>query len=152
MQILKIRLSCFTTPGFIFFVSFALLFFFSGKDVFSTEVTFSVGSWSFNEGSGTIASDTSGFGNDGTLNSSPTWVAGVSSSALSFAGGEERVFVPDAPSLDITGVITIAAWIKPNIKTTQYVFKKGRYGLSDGYELSLSSSTGKVFVRFNQAS
>jgi len=45
-----------------------------------------VGYWSFNEGSGTIAHDYSGNGNDGTINGGATWVAGISGYALSFDG------------------------------------------------------------------
>lgn len=35
-----------------------------------------VGKWDFEEGSGTVAADTSGNGNDGTLVNSPAWVSG----------------------------------------------------------------------------
>lgn len=111
----------------------------------------SVGSWSFDEGGGTIVTDSSGFGNDGTLYGSPTWTVGMSGSALDLGGGVDRVIVPDSSSLDVTNTITLACWIKPRKITTQYVVKKARYGDSDGYELSLSSG-GQVFVRFNQAS
>jgi lysophospholipase L1-like esterase len=109
------------------------------------------GTWLFDEGSGTTATDTSSFGNDGTLNGSPVWTTGISGSALDFSGGADRVLVTDSSSLDVSDQITIAAWVKPRNIGTQYVVKKGRYGISDGYELSLSG-TGKVFVRFNQAS
>ncbi|GAF92178.1 unnamed protein product, partial [marine sediment metagenome] len=110
-----------------------------------------VGNWAFDEGSGTTAADASSFGNDGTLNGSPVWTTGISGSALDFSGGADRVLVPDSPSLDVSEQITIAAWVKPRNIGTQYVVKKGRYGISDGYELSLSGG-GQAFVRFNQAS
>jgi hypothetical protein len=106
-----------------------------------------VGAWSFNVGIGTVAADASSFANHGAFVGFPTWISGVSGSALLFDGSGARVVVPDAPSLDITGPITIAAWIRPNVVGSQYVVKKA--GSSDGYELSLSSS-GEVFVRFNQ--
>ncbi len=45
-----------------------------------------VGYWNFDEGSGTVAADGSGSGNNGTINGA-TWVAGkVGSGALSFDG------------------------------------------------------------------
>ncbi len=109
------------------------------------------GTWLFDEGSGTVALDSSGTGNDGTLNGTPVWTTGISGSALDFSGGDDRVLVPDSPSLDVSDQITIAAWVKPRKTGTQYVVKKARLSVTDGYELSLSNS-GKVFVRFNQKS
>ena len=72
--------------------------------------------------------------------------------ALDFAGTVDPVLVPDDASLDLTDAITIAAWISPAARATQYAIKKARYDATDGYELSLSNSTNKAFVRFNQDS
>ena len=131
------------------FIIFIALFFYgvlSAKNAYSD-----VGYWSFDEGSGSVAHDGSGSGNHGTLNGAVSWTGGKSGSALSFNGGADRVLVPDAPSLDITDQIAIAAWIQPTTSSTQSIVKKGRIRRTDGYELGLSSS-GKVFVRFNQDS
>ena len=103
-----------------------------------------VGSWAFDEGSGTTAADSSGFGNDGSFLGSPQWVSGASGSALEFGGTGDRVIVADDPSLDMTDEITIAAWLRPDHTTTQYVIKKARRDTTDGYELSLSTS-GAVY-------
>lgn len=46
-----------------------------------------VGYWNFDEGSGTVANDTSGNGNNGTINGA-TWVAGPSSRAKLLRGKE----------------------------------------------------------------
>ena len=35
-----------------------------------------VGYWNFDEGTGDVAVDSSGFGNDGTINGTPNWVEG----------------------------------------------------------------------------
>ena len=70
--------------------------------------------------------------------------------ALSF-NKNNYLLVNNAPELNPSNQITIAAWIKPTTSGTQYVVKKGRQDSTDGFELSLSSD-GKVFVRFNQAS
>jgi hypothetical protein len=71
-----------------------------------------VGSWHFDEGSGTIAYDSSGNNNNGTLYNSPSWVDGKFGKALSFDGVDDYVEIPDAPSLQITNAITISAWLK----------------------------------------
>jgi len=110
-----------------------------------------VGNWSLDEGAGTTVSDASGSGNHGSFVGSPAWTSGVSGGALELGGGQDRVVIPDSASLDITGAITIAAWIRPGKQGTQYVVKKARAKRTDGYELSLSSN-GTVFVRFNQSS
>jgi hypothetical protein len=111
---------------------------------------FQMGYWAFDEGVGTTATDSSVRANHGTLIGPPAWTAGVGGSGLDFGGSSERVLVPDHASLDLTNKITIAAWLRPNVTTTQYVVKKARLGQTNGYELSLSSG-GQVFVRFNQA-
>jgi len=86
------------------------------------------GLWHMDEGSGSTTADSSGNGNTGTL-SGATWVAsdggqwdgrsGVGFStgkSLSFDGSNDKVTVNDSSSLDITGDITIAVWIKPDTR------------------------------------
>jgi hypothetical protein len=132
-----------------------------------------VGCWLFNEGSGTTAFDGSIHTNDGTVVGDsipyPMWVAGRGGLgyALHFAGGvspipAQYVKVQANSSLDITGDITIAAWMKPEQIKTQDVIKKAINSSIDGYELALSSGTGNclspnsappcAFARFNQYS
>ena len=45
-----------------------------------------VGHWKFDEGSGTTAFDSSGNGNDGTLNGGAQWVEGQLGGAIQFNG------------------------------------------------------------------
>ena len=45
-----------------------------------------VGWWKFDEGSGTVAYDSSGNGNDGNLTNGPTWTTGKIGGALSLMG------------------------------------------------------------------
>lgn len=105
--------------------------------------------WNLNEGSGISAADSSGNGNNLSFNGSPTWVTGISGSALTFKGGSDRLLVSDSASLDISKNITLAVWMRPSALATQYLVKKARAGASNGFELGLSSA-GVVFVRFNQ--
>ncbi len=106
--------------------------------------------WSMDEGSGTLLVDSSGRGNHGNLRGGATWVTGKKNLALSLSGGTTQyASVPNAPSLNITSSITLAAWIAPSKKATQRVITKAVQSASDGYELSLSSGQ-QVFVRFNQ--
>ena len=73
-----------------------------------------VGHWTFDQTSGTQATDATGSHN-GTLTNFPTnnsqWVTGQVGNALDFDGSNDRVVVSDTPELDITDQITLAAWI-----------------------------------------
>jgi hypothetical protein len=84
-----------------------------------------VAHWSFDDGSGTIAQDLSGNGNDGTLQGDPQWVAGKYGSALEFDGDD---FV-DCGNQDVlnfgTGDWTITAWIKTTQTDRGTIFANG---------------------------
>jgi len=113
-----------------------------------------VGHWSFNAGSGTTAWDDSTYENHGGFAASasvPSWISSELGGALHFDGVAARVDVPDSGSLDLTGPFTLLAWIRPEAVGTQYLIKKASHGVSDGFELSLSSD-GYVFFRVNQVS
>ncbi|CAD7849501.1 MAG: hypothetical protein [Olavius algarvensis Delta 4 endosymbiont] len=66
--------------------------------------------WQFDEGSGTITGDSAGT-NQGDIFGA-TWTTGEVDGALSFDGMDDYIEIPDAASLDITGDITLEAWIK----------------------------------------
>ncbi|MEK7113544.1 MAG: Ig-like domain-containing protein, partial [Patescibacteria group bacterium] len=88
-----------------------------------------VGYWSFNEGSGSTASDSSGNNNTGTLTNGPTWTAGKLGGGLLFDGVDDRVEVSDSgtSSLDVTGTaLTMSAWIYPDPvqKTFPHIMSK----------------------------
>jgi hypothetical protein len=109
-----------------------------------------VARWPLNEGSGNAAVDASGNGLHGTLTGAPSWVAGTMGLALALNGTSQYGLVPDDPRLDLTGQITLSAWVKPAKLGTANVIAKASFvgTLIPGYELNLSS-TGKPFVRFN---
>jgi hypothetical protein len=109
-----------------------------------------LGDWRMDAIAGGTTSDSSGAGRTATVVGAPSLTTGVYGQALSF-NKSNYLLVDNAPALNPSNQITIAAWIKPTTSGTQYVVRKGRQDSTDGYELSLSSD-GKVFVRFNQAS
>ncbi|MGI6607121.1 MAG: LamG-like jellyroll fold domain-containing protein, partial [Peptococcia bacterium] len=76
------------------------------------EIGTCVGQWSFDEGAGTTAADTSGNDNHGTI-AGPTWTNGVVGKALSFSGNG-CVEVPHHASLNPRNALTIEAWINPS--------------------------------------
>jgi len=86
-----------------------------------------VGYWKFDEGSGDIANDSSGYGNHGALINGPVWVPGVQGTALDLDGAEDYVEVPDHSSLDIAGPFTIMCWIYPRYLPTDWVSFVNKY-------------------------
>lgn len=113
--------------------------------------TLEKGRWSFENINTLTVPDSSGLSNHGQLSSTPILVPGIKGQALNFSGVNSKVTVANNASLSFTNAVTLSTWIKPSVVGTQYLLKKGRAGSADGYELSLASS-GKVFVRLNQAS
>jgi hypothetical protein len=75
-----------------------------------------VGWWKFDEGTGTVAFDSSGNNNNGTLTGTtiPTWISGiVGSNALSFNGTSSYVNLNNPTSLQISNNQSISLWIYP---------------------------------------
>jgi hypothetical protein len=70
-----------------------------------------VGTWPLDEGSGTVARDTSGAGHDLTLTGGPAWVPGESGTALQF-NGTSQYGQASGPVVDTTGNFSVAAWVK----------------------------------------
>jgi hypothetical protein len=113
-----------------------------------------VGYWNFDEGSGTIAYDSSGNNNHGTLNNGPIWVNGKFGKALSFDGVDDYVQISQSSSLDVTSQVTVEAWVYPNA----YVDSTGMTGaiisrthLSGGhiYMLSIYPDSHKASYSVN---
>jgi chitodextrinase len=70
--------------------------------------------YAFAEGTGSQTSDASGHGLAGTL-SGPVWnAAGKYGSALTFDGTNDWVTVADSSWLDVSGGLTLEAWVRPN--------------------------------------
>jgi hypothetical protein len=111
------------------------------------------GYWKFDEGSGTVASDSSGNGNIGTLYNGPQWVSGVVGNALRFDGSNDYVRIPHSSSLDITGnEISVEFWMKltngwhPE-PGASYIYDQILYDKGDAYTSAMIKSTGAL--RFN---
>jgi len=109
-----------------------------------------VGYWTFDEGQGAIAFDSSGNGLDGALKGNPKWVEGQVGGALDFDGSDDYVEIPDDPLLALTKQITIAAWT--NMRATasgeMAIVSKGGWAANDlPYELT-ETSGGVIYWQF----
>ena len=86
-----------------------------------------VGYWKFDEGSGNKAYDSSDYGNDGTIDGIPNWVASRLGTALYFDGDRSFVEIPHSESLSVNEQITIAAWTNMTIGSNRsgFIVTKG---------------------------
>ena len=87
-----------------------------------------VGWWRLDDGSGTVAIDSSASGNDGTFEGDPMWVAGQFGGALEFEG-DDWVNVGNPPELVLTEQISITCWVNP----AQLAGEQGFAGMDAGY-------------------
>jgi hypothetical protein len=71
-----------------------------------------VGYWSFDNVQGTLVPDQSGSGNDGTIQGTPAVIDGPFGKGLQLNGTSDYVDVGNAPSLNLTTKVTLAAWVK----------------------------------------
>jgi len=71
-----------------------------------------VGMWLFNEGSGDVAKDSSGKGNDGDIVGGAKWVDGQFGKALSLDGSDDYVEIAHDDSLMVGDKHTITIWFK----------------------------------------
>jgi Concanavalin A-like lectin/glucanases superfamily len=119
------------------------------------DITSSLVAWyRLNEGTGSTANDSSDNAIHGTLASSteqPTWVTTTCvpmsgpgmSGCLSFDGGDV-VTLPTHASLNITGSITLAAWVQTSSHTTTVIGGYQNSGAFPGYGLRISPTAGRI--------
>jgi hypothetical protein len=100
--------------------------------------------YELDETSGTAASDSSGNGNDGTLEGSggPNWVPGTSGNGLSFDDVDNRVSAAPNVSIDDLLTMTVCAWVHPRSYDDfiSAVVDKSRNGLGGGWNFFLEDN------------
>jgi hypothetical protein len=120
-----------------------------------------IGYWKFDEGSGNTTFDSSGNGNNGTLENNPTWVSGKYGTALDFDGIDDYVAIPDLYSTS-PSELTASAWINSPLTTTWWrgdsiihYCRNGEFGLQLVYSgvicfgVKVASGVGAWDVRWN---
>ncbi|MEK7398027.1 MAG: LamG domain-containing protein [Candidatus Poribacteria bacterium] len=112
-----------------------------------------VGLWLFDEGSGNIATDTSGNKNNGNFTGSPKWVAGKFGKALQLDGSSASVDCGNTASLDIptNNAVTMVAWVNSavgSLASWQGLMAKR----SGNYSYGINFVTGNFQVYSSSAS
>src|SRR5262245_11874324 len=82
--------------------------------VSNTQIAGLVAAYSFDEGTGTAANDSSGQGNAATLRNGVAWVTGQHDKAVSFDGANDYITIANSASTNISGnALTLSMWINP---------------------------------------
>ena len=107
-----------------------------------------VGQWLFDKGNGDIAVDSSGNGNDGTINNAK-WVDGKFGEALEFTGSNSNVEVPHDAALTVEE-FTLMAWMKvPKFTGTwQTLVTQNTAGPTRNYGLFINDGSGLIHYSF----
>jgi hypothetical protein len=106
-----------------------------------------VGVWSFNEGKGTVARDSSGHHNEGHLEGLAQWAPGRFQGAVGFNGNASAVEVPDSSSLE-PAAVSVSAWVDAGSGPGdyKYIVAKGAEGcLAASYGLYTGANGGLEF-------
>jgi hypothetical protein len=105
--------------------------------------------WKFDETEGINAGDSSGNKLAGTLAGNPQWQpeAGKNGGALEFDGDGDFIECGSDEGLNLTGAVTIAAWIKLAKSTTDQKIAGNQDNISGGYKLSIFSDKAELEVR-----
>jgi hypothetical protein len=126
-----------------------------------------VGNWSFIEGNGTYANDTSGNNNNGTLMNfdlDNCWVGGIYETGLRFDGADDHIVVPHSDSLNLSENVTVEVWAKAgyieleddplpqpsipisNITQLQMIGNNSSYPLNGDYHLTNDIDAAVTFT------
>jgi len=102
------------------------------------------GYWTFDEGEGTVAADSSGNNRNAEVQSGePVWVEGVQGTALQFDGEDDNLFVPDWWGIGGNTPRTVTCWIKSTATNTHGIVS---WGLSSGsgqkYHVRINNNAG----------
>ena len=106
--------------------------------------------YAFNEGAGTTVADTSGNNNTGTLSGATWTAAGQFSNALGFNGSSASVDLGNPATLQLTGSVTISAWIKAAAfaDADAAIVSKRTGSTNQGFELDTTVDTGPRAIGF----
>src|SRR5688572_10053278 len=92
----------------------AILITLTGSSALTAAPAGLVAAYAFDEATGSTVVDTSGNANTGTISGATRVAGGKYGGALSFDGVNDLVTVADAASLDLTGGMTLEAWVRPS--------------------------------------
>lgn len=107
-----------------------------------------IGSWSFDEGKGNVARDSSGNENHGRIVNAQ-WCEGQSGGGLRFNGRDSWVDCGSAQSLNLSRGVTIEAWVRPeNTRNASMTIVAKGYRYRGNYNLRMGTPWDHSKVMF----
>ncbi|MFH1277548.1 MAG: LamG-like jellyroll fold domain-containing protein [Candidatus Eisenbacteria bacterium] len=100
------------------------------------------------EGSGSVAGDSSGNGNDGAVTGA-VWTGGITGSALDFDGVDDHAIVGDYPKP--ASVMTVSVWAKAGSRSFWGSIVKNWGRASGAFRIGLWADEGDLEVRVTEA-
>ncbi len=108
-----------------------------------------VGWWKLDDNTGINAVDSSGNGATGTLTSGPTWSVGKNGSGVKLDGTDDNISLGSPASLNITGNITISAWVKISDLSHSNTVYSNTSGWDTGTVLRIDATNGNIIFFYN---
>lgn len=102
--------------------------------------------WKLDEGTGATTSDSSGYGNTGTLVGGASWTSGIRNAAVSLDGVDDYVDIPDGSNLDGMSSFTIAAWVNLSQLPMTHYLPVDKASISGAYRFVINSAGQGHFV------
>ncbi|MDE2001465.1 MAG: LamG domain-containing protein [Patescibacteria group bacterium] len=106
------------------------------------------GEWKLDESSGGSVYDSSGQGNTGSVIGAPARLSGSSchvGGCMSLNGSTDWLSIPDSPSLDMTGDVTIGMWVKPGSTQNAYTDLLSKHS-NGGYVIEQNAGATNQFL------
>ena len=108
--------------------------------------------WKLDDGSGTVAADATGLGQNGTVSGAVSWTTGQVGGALNFDGSTTGILMGTAPALIGTTDFTLGAWIKVPVGTAapgMIIQQSDPTGFEGEYMFSMNSDGTLNFSIYN---
>ncbi len=102
-----------------------------------------IGWWKLDDGTGTIAKDSSGLGNDGIFGTegTPKWVAGIKSGAIELDGNDDYININAiADDMPKNNNFTVSAWVKTTMTGDGNVIGSNDSGSGHDFIFGISGS------------
>jgi len=98
-----------------------------------------IGWWKFDEGGGSIAYDSSGYGNHGQLGGDPEWISGAIGGGLLLDGDDDYVSIDSIAPMMTNNNFTCSIWIKTDTMVDDHIVFGSNSGSSHNFLFGINN-------------